>query len=501
MGEALQERRWSERRMTIAVVVAVVAGIVLAAGFFRFDALHGEFLSSNSDSVHGARALLKARHFIALAEERLQRAADGQDPSHLARAAEALQLAENYSAEGNDADPLPRQQLTSRLHDLHQRVAHAAVQEPAVLAELARQTRQLANDFEGAELERWGMLSSLNGELATRMGDLRLLIGGLIGGLVVVLPLLGRALLITRRTQEELRQAKGEIEATQQTTLDASPIGIVYVDAANPLVCRMVKVNRQMSRFFGWPAEQLVGRPLCDLLADPDDGAGAAAAARLEAGEIVQREVRGRRQDGAVFWCAYAGKAVDPADPSRGVVWTLEDIDARKRAEQQLREAREQAELAQSGTRQLLAITADAAAVHPETAAAPAARERFDGRILLVDDSPLVLEASRGMLESLGLEVIAVDSGQQALTHCGRDDIDLVLLDCRMPGLDGFATAQAWRQREGGLRRTAIIAVSAELDAADSERLRQSEMDDFLPKPYNVPKLAALLRQWLAPAR
>lgn len=147
-----------------------------------------------------------------------------------------------------------------------------------------------------------------------------------------------------------------------------------------------------------------------------------------------------------------------------------------------------------------LAAVAAAPAAAP-AAANPAALERFDGRILLVDDSPLVLEASRGMLEFFGLEVIAVESGQLALEHCRRDDIDLVLLDCRMPGMDGFATAQAWRQSEGGLRRTAIIAVSAELDAADSKRLRQSGMDDFLPKPYNVPKLAALLRQWLAPAQ
>lgn len=173
------------------VLAAILAGFALAVFFFRFDALHREFLSSNFDSVHGARTLLKARHYIALAEERLQRASDGQGQGYLARAAEALELAENYSAEGTDADPLPRQQLASRLHDLHQRVTHAAVHEPAALAELARQTRQLANDFESAELERWGMLSSLNGELAQRMGDLRLLFGGLIGGLVVVLLLLG----------------------------------------------------------------------------------------------------------------------------------------------------------------------------------------------------------------------------------------------------------------------------------------------------------------------
>lgn len=746
MATGTTGRWWGERRMTVAVVLAaLVAGVVLAVGFFRFDALHREFLSANFDSVHGARTLLKARHFIGLAEERLARASDGRGPQHLARAAEALALAENYSAEGKDADPLPRQQLTARLHALLQRVEKETSREPEALATLVQQTRQLAIDFESAELDRWGMLSSLNGELARRMGELRLLIGGLIGGLVVVLLLLGRALLVTRRTQEQLRLAKGEIEATQQTTLDASPIGIAYVDAANPLTCRMVKVNRQMSRFFGWSAEQLVGRPLSELLAEPDDGAGAAAAARLVAGEIVQREVRGRRMDGAVFWCAFAGKAVDPADPSRGVVWTLEDIDERKRAEHQLREAREQAEaanrakseflanisheirtpftgilgvldtlgqssldasqrrlaeLAQSGTRQLLAIVNDildiskieagklviapsatnlvalvddvacthanvaaskgitfaqrlvgqvpptvladgvrlrqvidnllgnaikftaqgsvtltvhsaptntalwhlrievadsgigvapeqhemifekftqadssttrlfggtglglaicrhlvtqmggrigldsqvgkgstfwieldlpvaarvgdaapapavaeaddpaatpdhpAARSAPQEAAKPAPRERFDGRILLVDDSPLVLEASRGMLESFGLEVVAVDSGTEALEHCGRDDIDLVLLDCRMPGMDGFATARAWRENEGGRHRTAIIAVSAELDAADSERLRKSEMDDFLPKPYNVPKLAALLRQWLGPAR
>jgi two-component system, sensor histidine kinase and response regulator len=121
----MMQRSWFERRMTIAILLmAALAGTALAVGFVRFDALHRQFLGANFDSVHGARTLLKAAHFIALAEERLQHAAaDPSERQHqLTAAVEALGVAEHYSAEGNDTDPLPRATLSLRLHDLRQQM-------------------------------------------------------------------------------------------------------------------------------------------------------------------------------------------------------------------------------------------------------------------------------------------------------------------------------------------------------------------------------------------
>jgi two-component system, sensor histidine kinase and response regulator len=726
-------------------------------------------------------------------------------------------------------------------------------------------------------------LSSLNGELVRRMSELRFLIGVLLVGLVVTLGLLGRALLVTRRTEAELRTAKSEVEATQQTTLDASPIGIVYVDAADPQQGRIVKANRQMNLFFAAPIEHMVGRPLLDLIESVDVPAelGRAASKRLASGDIVRCELRFRRDDGSGFWGALSGKAIEPSEPGLGVVWTLENIDERKRAERELRQAREQAEaasrtkseflanisheirtpftailgvldtllrsrldaeqqkfarLAQNSARQLLAIVNDildiskieagkltitptpidlpamideaagggggagqgkrkgpghpaaahraaasekgiglvhrldgqlpptlradavrlrqiidnllsnaikftreggvAVSVHcapakcrdwtvrievsdsgigiacelhemifekftqadssttrlyggtglglaicrqltvqmggrigvqsvpgigstfwveltlpatgeaPITSPAPLATstaprsagrhalagirivlaedcadnatilvaqmraagaelrharngleavalvgqwqpdvllldcqmpeldgyaatrriragesaprrtpiialtahalednrerclaqgmddflskpvdfallvqklqtwagrdnpvadevqsERFDGQVLLVDDNALVREASRGMLETFGVRVTVAASGEEALQHCRRDDLDLVLMDCRMPEMDGLATARRWRERERNGQRTAIIAVSAEADSVDLRAYRDAGMDDFLAKPYNVKGLAGLLGRWLGPAQ
>jgi hypothetical protein len=160
----MKERSWLEKRMTPAfLLVALLAGFALSAGFARFDALHGEFLAANFDSVHGARTLLMARHFVALAVGQLENADAERPQTLLGDAAAALALAEQYAAEGTDTNPAPRQHLTQRLQQL--REALAAPPAPAALSALVAEARQLAADFEVAELDRWGMLSSVNGEL------------------------------------------------------------------------------------------------------------------------------------------------------------------------------------------------------------------------------------------------------------------------------------------------------------------------------------------------
>ena len=348
-GDVLNLRYQTKHLLTYAG--AIIGGLLLVVSFARFNALHEEFLGANFDSVHGARMLLKADFILELAARDLESAIDDADrrPALLARAAEHLTLAESYGAEASEKDPTVRNTLNTRLQALRSKLNDFRSITPAadMLALLAA-TRQLAKDFGTAELERWGALSSANAALAQRMQQMRLFIVGIILVFVLIMLALGWALSRARRAEDDLLVAKAEVEAIQQTTLDASPIGIAYTDASD-IKHRVIRAaNHQMAKIFGYLPEQLLGLETSRLHADraSHERWRENMAPRLSAGEVVREEVMMQRKDGAPFWCSLSLKAIDPDDLSHGVVWTCEDISERKEAEAQLQLASRKAEAA-----------------------------------------------------------------------------------------------------------------------------------------------------------
>lgn len=123
-------------------------------------------------------------------------------------------------------------------------------------------------------------------------------------------------------------------------------------------------------------------------------------------------------------------------------------------------------------------------------------------RILVVEDNPSIQEATRRLLEYSGYEVHVAGDGLAALDMAQRrqgDSFDLVLMDCRMPVLDGWQTTQRWRQyeREKGLTPTTIIAVTG-CDIEDAaQNCRSAGMNDIIIKPYSASDLTSLLAKWL----
>jgi CheY-like chemotaxis protein len=137
-------------------------------------------------------------------------------------------------------------------------------------------------------------------------------------------------------------------------------------------------------------------------------------------------------------------------------------------------------------------------------AAVPAAGRRSltpPGRILVVDDSEVVREVMAEMLQGMGQLCETVGSGQGALDALQRQRFDLVFLDCQMPEMDGFDTAQRIRAAEAGsATRTPIVAFSAGAAEIYRERCLRAEMDDCLAKPIRPAALADILARWLRPA-
>lgn len=120
------------------------------------------------------------------------------------------------------------------------------------------------------------------------------------------------------------------------------------------------------------------------------------------------------------------------------------------------------------------------------------------GHILLVEDNESNRIVARTHLESLGLAVDTVADGRAALDALAGATYDLVLMDCQMPGLDGFAACAELRAREalaGG--RVTVVALTANAMQDDRERCLAAGMDDYLAKPYTGQEMRRVLGRWL----
>jgi CheY-like chemotaxis protein/anti-sigma regulatory factor (Ser/Thr protein kinase) len=140
-------------------------------------------------------------------------------------------------------------------------------------------------------------------------------------------------------------------------------------------------------------------------------------------------------------------------------------------------------------------------------AAPPLARTaqpaRFSARVLVAEDNPVNQEVASAMLEQLGCQAELVANGQQAIEAVACSRYALILMDCHMPVLDGFAATAAIRRQEqaSGLPPVPIIALTANVVKGFREQCLAAGMDDYLSKPFEQAQLRALLAQWLPPGR
>ena len=116
--------------------------------------------------------------------------------------------------------------------------------------------------------------------------------------------------------------------------------------------------------------------------------------------------------------------------------------------------------------------------------------------ILLAEDNPTTQSLISILLEQMGIGLTVVDNGQAAIDSLAHQSVDLILMDCQMPQLDGFeATSQL---RSQGLS-IPIIALTAFARAEDEQQCLAAGMDDFLSKPFRQSELKAVIGKWLGP--
>jgi signal transduction histidine kinase/ActR/RegA family two-component response regulator len=140
----------------------------------------------------------------------------------------------------------------------------------------------------------------------------------------------------------------------------------------------------------------------------------------------------------------------------------------------------------------------------PEFAAAPNLGDeapepgRPTPRVLLVEDNLVNRRVALRMLEKEGCIVDGADNGELAVQALDAAFYDIIFMDVQMPVMDGLTATRIIRAREGNLRHTPIVALTAGALEGDRDRCLNAGMDDYLAKPFTQDGIRKMLLRWAA---
>ena len=122
-------------------------------------------------------------------------------------------------------------------------------------------------------------------------------------------------------------------------------------------------------------------------------------------------------------------------------------------------------------------------------------------RALIVDDEPMNLIVSSGMLRRYGMIVTTCESGQEAIDLCRQNEYDVIFMDHMMPVMDGVEAMRRIRSEQTRSKIiTPVIAFTANAVSSAREMFRQAGFDGFVAKPVDMVELERVLKRVLPPA-
>lgn len=132
-------------------------------------------------------------------------------------------------------------------------------------------------------------------------------------------------------------------------------------------------------------------------------------------------------------------------------------------------------------------------------------RELSNLKVLFAEDNVVNQKITMSYLSQLGCQADLAENGEQVLQLMHNQNYDIILMDCQMPLLDGYATTYAIRQLEANILATngviehiIIIAMTANAFKEDRDRCLSVGMDDYLSKPIRKQKLKETLEHWMS---
>lgn len=128
----------------------------------------------------------------------------------------------------------------------------------------------------------------------------------------------------------------------------------------------------------------------------------------------------------------------------------------------------------------------------------PQALPRLKGHVLVAEDQPINQAVISRFIESFGLKCTVVSNGRQAVQAVADTKVDLVLMDCHMPELDGYGATTMIRRTEQG-RQLPILALTAEGLLREQRRCLAIGMNDVIVKPVEIERLHRILERYLPP--
>jgi CheY-like chemotaxis protein len=120
--------------------------------------------------------------------------------------------------------------------------------------------------------------------------------------------------------------------------------------------------------------------------------------------------------------------------------------------------------------------------------------------ILVVEDNPMNLELVRDVLLTAGMKVLEARTAHEGLTVASERKPSLILLDIRLPGLDGFGMLQRLKQ-DNATASIPVVALTAQAMVGDREQALAAGFDDYISKPIDTRTLADRVRALLNPAK
>lgn len=141
-----------------------------------------------------------------------------------------------------------------------------------------------------------------------------------------------------------------------------------------------------------------------------------------------------------------------------------------------------------------LQVSTAPAQARPTPAAAATGRSKT---ILIAEDNPVNQMVLKGMLQNMDCMILTANNGEEVKALLDLQPVDLIMMDCQMPLMDGYETTRLIRNSSAAYSNIPIIAVTANAMTGDSLRCINAGMNDYIKKPINRDIVEEKVRRWL----